>query len=269
MLSFELPANAPAAPAPGRTLLRLTAGLAHTVNNALTGTIGYLELALRQTPNTTNLFRDLEAALSCAHQAAEAVRQVVAFAHMPAHVPSEPVSLREVAAAAARTASACASHRVRIATCGERAARVAGRSALLSAAVEQIVRNALEALPDGGRLSLETEEVGNRCRMWIRDSGPGLPEEVQRHLFEPFVTTKTFPHLGLGLALAAELVRAQDGSLTLSSSPGLGTTVLFTFAAAGAEDAEARPSAKRGESVSRGSAERRSLRRALPGGKAN
>jgi signal transduction histidine kinase len=140
---------------------------------------------------------------------------------------------------------------------------------LLSAAVEQIVRNALEALPDGGRLSLETEEVGNRCRMWIRDSGPGLPEEVQRHLFEPFVTTKTFPHLGLGLALAAELVRAQDGSLTLSSSPGLGTTVLFTFAAVGAEGAEVRPSAKRGESVSRGSAERRSPRPALPGGKAS
>jgi signal transduction histidine kinase len=269
MLSFDLPPDSHAAPAPGRTLLRLTAGLAHTVNNALTGTIGYLELALRQTPRGSNLFRDLEAALGCTHQAAEAVRQVVTFAHMPAHVPSEAVSLREVAATAARSASACAPDRVRVVTSGERPARVAGRPALLSAAVEQVVRNALEALPDGGRLSFETEEVAARCRLWIRDSGPGLPEEVQRHLFEPFVTTKTFPHLGLGLALAAELARAQDGSLTLSSSPGLGTTVLFTFPSMEAGEAEARPATKRADGVSRGSAERRSQRPALPSGKAS
>jgi signal transduction histidine kinase len=269
MFSSELPGNVPAAAAPGRTLLRLTAGLAHTVNNALTGTIGYLELALRQTPKGSNLFRDLEAALGCAHHAAEAVRQVVTFAHMPAHVHSQPVSLREVATTAARSASAGASDGVRIVATGERPARVAGQPALLSAAVEQVVRNALEALPHGGRLSFETEEVGARCRLWVRDSGPGLPDEVQRHLFEPFITTKTFPHLGLGLALAAELVRAQDGSLTLSSSPGLGTTVLFTFPAIESADAEARPAAKRAEGVARGTAERRSQRPAMPSGKAS
>jgi hypothetical protein len=52
---------------------------------------------------------------------------------------------------------------------------------------------------------------------------------VQEHLFEPFVTTKSFGHLGLGLALASEIVRALDGTLSVSSCEGLGTTVLFSL----------------------------------------
>jgi signal transduction histidine kinase len=218
----------PAAPR-GRPLLRLTAGLAHTVNNALTGTIGYLELALRQAPSGSELSHDVRAAMACAHRAAEALRQVVAFATAPAHVTPEPVSLREVAAAAAAMARSCAPPGATVVLAGDKAAPVSGHFALLSAAVELVVRNALEAMPADGRLILETEEVAGRCRLWVRDNGPGLPAEVRKRLFEPFVTTKSFGHLGLGLALARELVQAQDGTLTLSSSEGIGTTVVFSL----------------------------------------
>jgi signal transduction histidine kinase len=93
-------------------------------------------------------------------------------------------------------------------------------------------------MPSGGRLSLETEEVGGRCRLWVRDNGPGLPAEIQDHLFEPFLTTKEFGHLGLGLALAADLARVMDGTVTVSSCMGAGTTVLFSFPALKAADLE-------------------------------
>jgi two-component system, sporulation sensor kinase B len=247
MSLIERSAGTQPAHASGRALLRLTAGLVHTVNNALTGTVGYLELALRQSPAGSKLSRDLQAALACVYRAAEAVRQVVTFAHMPAHVRAQPLSLREVAVEAARNASGCAWERVNIICAGDRQARTTGQPALLAAAVEQVVRNALEAMPDGGRLTIETEESAGRSRLWIRDNGPGLPVEVQEHLFEPFVTTKAFPHLGLGLVVASELVRAQDGVLTLSSCPGLGTTVLFTFPMLGTDDADVRPVARRPE----------------------
>jgi signal transduction histidine kinase len=225
----------PPVPPSGRTLLRLTGGLAHTINNALTGTIGYLELALRQAPADSPLAEDLRAALAGTHRAARAVRQFVAYTACPAHVPTTTVSLRDVAAAAARLARADAPAGVTAVTSGDRPARVRGHEVLLSVAVELIVQNALEAMTPSGRLTLETEEAGGRCRLWVRDSGPGLPAEVQEHLFEPFVTTKPFGHLGLGLALASELVRAQGGTLTLSSCPGLGTTVVFAFPALEAE----------------------------------
>jgi signal transduction histidine kinase len=143
----------------------------------------------------------------------------------------------EIAASIARNAKGDAAPGVSVHVTGERPAIVAGRCALLTTAVEEVVRNALEAMPQGGRLIIETEECGNRCRLWVRDTGPGLPAEVQDHLFEPFLTTKSFGHLGLGLALASELVRAQDGTLAVSSSPGLGTTVTFSFPAFKATEA--------------------------------
>jgi two-component system, cell cycle sensor histidine kinase and response regulator CckA len=229
MSSTESPERLRPDPPRGRSLLRLTAGLAHTVNNALTGTVGYLELALRQALPGSELFRDIQAALACAYRAAETLRQVVAFATVPARVSSGSLSLREVAALAAGVARSCAPAGVTVVLTGDKPARVAGHASLMSAAVELIVRNALDAMPEGGRLTIETEEIAGRCRLWVRDSGPGVPAAVRERLFEPFVTTKSFGHLGLGLALAHELVRAQDGTLTVSSSTGIGTTVVFSF----------------------------------------
>jgi signal transduction histidine kinase len=226
--------------------MRIAAGLAHTVNNALTGTIGYLELTLRRARPGSEMFNDVQAAIACAYRAAEALREVVAFATAPAHISSGSVSLRDIAVSATGMARTCAPG-VTVVFAGEKSAPVAGPSGLLSAAVELVVRNALEAMPAGGRLTIETEEVAGRCRLWIRDSGPGLPAEVQERLFEPFVTTKPFGHLGLGLALAHDLVRARDGTLTVSSSEGIGTTVVFSFPLLVAADAETPRSPRREE----------------------
>jgi signal transduction histidine kinase len=222
------------APAPpgGRPLLRLLAGLAHTVNNALTGTVGYLELTLRDAPPDGDLAAHARAGLACAHRAAEALRQVIAFATAPAKAHSAVVALRDLAATAASTARVCAGRGVSVHLVGENAALVEGHAAMIAAAVEVVVRNALEAMPENGRLTIETEEWDGRCRLWVRDSGPGIPDEVQDRLFEPFVTTKPFGHLGVGLSLARELAQAQGGSVTLASSVGLGTTVVFSFPAA-------------------------------------
>jgi signal transduction histidine kinase len=235
----ELSSGIPPVLAPARGHLRLTGALAHTINNALTGTIGYLELALRQSPPDGPLARDLQAALAGSHRAARAVRQFVAFASSPAEVPTGLVSLRDIAATAASEARALSPEGITVVSTGERPARVAGHAVLLAAAVDEVVYNALEAMGTAGRLTLETEEAGGRSRLWVRDSGPGLPAHVQDQLFEPFLTTKPFGHLGLGLALASELVRAQGGILSVFSCPGLGTTVVFNFPAF--KDPEPRP----------------------------
>jgi signal transduction histidine kinase len=210
---------------------RLVAGLAHTANNALAVTAGNLELALHQVAAGSELGNELRTALACAYRAAGALRRFITFATAPASVPADSVSLREVANAAARVARCEASPRVSVVTRGDRPARVAARGPLLAAAVELIVANALEAMPEGGLLTLETDEASGRGHLHVRDTGPGLPAEAREHLFEPFVTTKSFGHLGLGLSLASELVRAQGGTLTVSSHAGRGTAVQFSFPA--------------------------------------
>jgi signal transduction histidine kinase len=241
----ELSAGPPPAGISGRGLLRLTAGLAHTVNNSLTGTIGYLELALRRLPSTSEQHNELRAALACTYRAADALRQLVAFATAPSHVHPVPVSLCDAAQAATRAAGDVACDNITVVMLGDRPAQISARLPLLSAAIEQIVRNAIEAMPSGGRLTLETEEVAGRCKLWIRDNGPGMSPEVLDHLFEPFVSTKSFGHLGLGLSLAHELVRSLDGTLVVSSCPGAGTTVLLSFPALKTSDVAAISTEKR------------------------
>lgn len=215
----------------GRVVRRLTAALAHSVNNALTGVVGNLELALRTAEPGSVVRGHLSASLACAYRAAESVRQVVLFVMQPPQSPDRPFALRDVVEGAARQAEMTASAGITIKVCAEKEGRILGRPQLLAAAVEQISRNALEAMPAGGQLTLEVDEADGRCLLRVRDTGPGIDPEVLCRLCEPFVTTKAFGHLGLGLALAADVVEAADGNLTVTSAPSLGTTVTFAFPA--------------------------------------
>jgi two-component system, NtrC family, sensor histidine kinase HydH len=91
--------------------------------------------------------------------------------------------------------------------------------------VINLVRNAIEAMPAGGVVILESGAVDGHARITVRDNGPGLPEGVD--VFQLFVTTKP-KGTGLGLSIAQQIVLAHGGELTASSEQGQGTT--FTVA---------------------------------------
>ena len=227
-------------PAAGDGLLhRLTASLAHNVNNALTGVVGYFELALRDAAADSPLHENLRAGLACAYQAAATVRQVVAFASASSRPEAlEAVALREVAEGEARALDGRTAA-VAVAVEGGPTGRVRASLPLLRTALDQLVRNALEAMPSGGTLRLRVEEADRRCALTVEDTGPGLSPEVRLRLFEPFLTTKASGHLGLGLVLAREMTRAQGGTLEVSSAAGRGTAVTLSFPVLDAESAPA------------------------------
>jgi putative PEP-CTERM system histidine kinase len=105
---------------------------------------------------------------------------------------------------------------------------VTGDAALLDRVFTNLVTNALEAMPDGGLLSIETEDIreeggGRRAVIRFRDTGTGMsPAFLQHRLFQPFATTKK-KGWGLGLYQCRSIVEAHGGALTASSQPGLGT----------------------------------------------
>jgi two-component system, NtrC family, sensor kinase len=86
-----------------------------------------------------------------------------------------------------------------------------------------LLRNAREAMPGGGQLTVSTRGVEDAVEVAFRDAGPGMSEEVRQRIFEPFFSTKS-QGTGLGLAVSQQILQAHGGSLTCHSSPGQGTT---------------------------------------------
>jgi two-component system NtrC family sensor kinase len=95
-----------------------------------------------------------------------------------------------------------------------------------------LLMNAVEAMPQGGRLKVETAYNPERreARIMVSDDGMGIPEDVLPHIFEPFFTTKAEGNgVGLGLAIAFGIVQQHGGNIEVSSTPQKGTTFTVTL----------------------------------------
>ena len=89
-----------------------------------------------------------------------------------------------------------------------------------------LIRNAREAMQTGGTLTLSTAAQDGEVQISVSDDGPGISEEVQKRLFEPFFSTKQ-GGTGLGLSVSRQIIQAHRGSLVLQSAPGKGTTFVM------------------------------------------
>jgi signal transduction histidine kinase/CheY-like chemotaxis protein len=99
---------------------------------------------------------------------------------------------------------------------------IAGDRSTAWAIVWNLATNAVEALPAGGKVSLQLTEAGERVRLSVSDNGPGMSSEVRARVFEPYFTTKRSGS-GLGLPMVKQAVAALGGKIELDSQPGSGT----------------------------------------------
>jgi two-component system sensor histidine kinase AtoS len=98
----------------------------------------------------------------------------------------------------------------------------------LRRAVLNLVQNALDAMPQGGTLTLEGQGTATQVQLHVRDTGSGIPAAHLEQIFEPLYTTKP-EGTGLGLYIAQEIVAAHGGQLTVQSTAGQGTTFTITL----------------------------------------
>ena len=109
---------------------------------------------------------------------------------------------------------------------------VYAESRRIQQAIQNVVLNAAEALPDGGTITILTRPVDGRLAIGVRDTGIGMTEEAVQQALRPFHSTK--PNgTGLGLPLVIRILAAHGGELAIDSQPGDGTTVWLTLPAAG------------------------------------
>jgi signal transduction histidine kinase len=110
-----------------------------------------------------------------------------------------------------------------------RTAAVLGTPAELSHVFITLLRNAREAMPDGGEISIRGSNDDGFVKIRISDRGTGIPKNILPRLFEPFFTTKGDKGTGLGLWLAASTMRRLGGSITAANRPGGGAVFTLHF----------------------------------------
>jgi signal transduction histidine kinase len=109
---------------------------------------------------------------------------------------------------------------------GDAVPAIAADSDLLHRAVSNLVLNAMDAMPQGGTLTLRTCAKDGRVRLEVSDTGAGITAEERRRLFTPYYTSKQHG-TGLGLAIAQSVVSDHGGKITVESTPGSGTTFVI------------------------------------------
>ncbi len=90
--------------------------------------------------------------------------------------------------------------------------------------ISNLARNAGQAMNSGGTFELQAEQDGDFLSLTFRDTGDGIPPEIQATLFESFVTSKSSEGSGLGLAIVRKIVDDHGGNINFTSTPGVGTT---------------------------------------------
>jgi len=115
--------------------------------------------------------------------------------------------------------------------------RVSADAQQIGIVLENLVNNAIEAMPQGGDLTIRAEADAETARVAVSDTGDGIPADVQKNLFTPFFSTKA-DGAGIGLAISRRIAEAHGGRLEFDSVPGAGTTFRLELPLSSDGDAE-------------------------------
>jgi signal transduction histidine kinase/ActR/RegA family two-component response regulator len=218
-----------------RALGELAGGAAHHLNNLLTIVVGRIQL-LRRAVHEERLARPLEIVERAAKDSAEVVRRLQQFAAMRRTLEPRTVDLNRIVRDALETTRSRWQDPARPPgteiTVDSRLAplpEIPGDAAALREMLANLLLNALDALPRGGRMAVETSVSDNAIVLTVTDTGVGMSEEVRLRAHEPFFTTKGVKATGLGLSVAFGISRRHGGELALQSVEGEGTTVRVTL----------------------------------------
>jgi two-component system, sporulation sensor kinase E len=207
-------------------LRQMSAGLAHEVRNPLNGMRIFLGLLKRQTaqdPKAEKLIEQVDGEVQSLNQL---VTEFLDFAR-PAPLQREAVTFSNVVdSVTALLGGELDENGVEVQTLGlDRLPVIEADAEQLKWAFTNLVKNAAQAMPDGGTLTISGEAVPtkNRVQIKIRDTGIGMTDEVAERVFDPFFTTKD-TGTGLGLAIVKRFIEAHRGTIECSSQEGRGTT---------------------------------------------
>jgi signal transduction histidine kinase/ActR/RegA family two-component response regulator len=219
----------------------LTGGMAHDFNNLLSVVIGNLDLLQDRLKNDAEAMALSESALQASVRGAELTRQLLAFARRQPLTPSV-IDVNELVVGMTRLLERILEENIEVVLItGQEVWPVLIDAAQLSSAIANLATNARDAMPRGGRLTIETKNThldadyaafnpevvpGDYVLVEVSDTGTGMSAETLAQVFEPFFTTKEVGQgTGLGLSMVFGFVKQSKGHIKIYSELGHGTIV--------------------------------------------
>jgi len=224
---------------------RLAGGVAHDFNNLLSVVLSYTELILADLRPDDPLRAEIKEINTAGRRAADLTRQLLAFSRQQVLQPKV-IDLNQILAGLERMVHRLLGADIELATLPSSAiGRIQADPGQVEQIVINLVANARDAMPRGGRLAIETADVelddayardhddvtpGRYVRLTVCDTGMGMEKATQGQSLEPFFTTKDKEEgTGLGLASVFAIVQESGGHVSVCSEPGKGTTIRVYF----------------------------------------
>ncbi|HEY3254139.1 MAG TPA: ATP-binding protein [Polyangiaceae bacterium] len=218
------------------TVGRLVGGVAHDFNNRLLVIMGHADILKRSATEPTLAFH-ADIVVGSAQRAAELTRQLLAYSRRQMLRP-QAVEVNSVVEGTRRMLERVIDEHVELVTVPEAKFPILADAGQIEQVLMNLILNARDAMPEGGRITLRTFDVevdeqspidglapGAYVALAVSDTGSGIPAEARAQIFEPFFTTKEVGRgTGLGLASVEGIVRQSGGSITVNSSEGQGST---------------------------------------------
>ncbi|HKE28757.1 MAG TPA: MASE1 domain-containing protein [Bryobacteraceae bacterium] len=203
---------------------RLAGGVAHDFNNLLTVINGYGELVLSRMPQESPLYPQVQEIRKAGERAGELTRQLLAFGRKQVLQPKV-VNLNDIVRDSDKMLRRVIGEDIELVSVLDPALRpVEADPVQLHQVILNLAANARDAMPDGGRLTIETANTrAGAVSLTVRDTGHGMDAATMEHAFEPFFTTKDVGKgTGLGLATVYGIVQQSAGQISVRSEPGRG-----------------------------------------------
>ncbi len=221
-----------------RALGQLASGVAHDFNNSLAAILGRTQLLCRQTKDDA-LLRNLGIIQTAAEDAAATVRRIQTFARKSPAKEFELLEVRGLLYDAVEITRTRWENEARlrgldydVTLDAEAGLHTYGSASELREVFVNLIVNAVDAMPQGGRLAISCAREGNRLSLSFADNGTGMPEDVREKIFEPFFSTKGAHGTGLGLSVSYSIIERHEGVIKVESEVDRGTTFTIDIPAA-------------------------------------
>jgi signal transduction histidine kinase/ActR/RegA family two-component response regulator len=220
-----------------RAMGEMASGVAHDFNNILAAILGNIQLVLHQLDHIgpEEVRERLRVIEQASKDGAETVRRIQEFTGVKRERDFTLLSINEIIEAVItitepRWKDQAQEKGIQIGLIRklEEVPSILGNSSELREVITNIIFNAVDAMPEGGQISISTQTQTDRwLELKISDTGAGMTEEVKKRIFDPFFTTKGVTNSGLGMSVSYGIIKRHGGEILIESEIGKGTTFIL------------------------------------------